>query len=107
MPHYQIILHIYHNVFGDSMRHVASLKCNPREPSKVLLEKAFRYTNNISDSWITNDVVDVASEVKKEGGCRSTSVGDIINLVEPDPINNSVWFKVAACGFEPIEEPTN
>lgn len=55
------------------------------------LDDAFRLTNHITESWTSNEGVDVMP-----GGHRSTSVGDIIE-------QEGAFFFVDRFGFEKLE----
>jgi len=54
------------------------------------LEEAFRLTNSINCPWYLNENISVSDYAK--GGCRSTSIGDIIMV-------NGRIFIVASFGF--------
>ena len=71
--------------------HVADIACGS-------LEDAFDLSNNINKAWIENDEVAKLSEtVKFAGGCRSTSVGDIIS-------HDGKLYVVAGFGFEELNK---
>jgi len=59
------------------------------------LDEAYELTNNIDGLWINNEaVVWLSAAVKAAGGCRSTSVGDVI-------VGRGT-FAVASFGFDQI-----
>lgn len=62
------------------------------------LEDAYRMTQNMEHSWVTNKyVVSYATKVEET---RSSMVGDVI--CKGDGINRE-FFKVSSCGFEKLE----
>ena len=63
------------------------------------LELAYMMTNTIHAPWVDNDAVQISAEVKERGGCRSTSMGDILQLRDTDA---KVWgrYTVAMFGFD-------
>ena len=60
---------------------------------EIALEKAFEVTNSIDEPWYFNDGIDVAEIA--ENGCRSTSVGDIIQC-------KGISYLVLASGFKEL-----
>lgn len=78
-------------------RHVATCHVPFADDPVVALEEAFRLTNNIDSSWVeTHACVEVAPPVLQEGGCRSTSIGDLMRL-------NGVMYQVRSAGFAAID----
>lgn len=76
---------------GLGYSHVGSIDTND-------LDEAYQLTNNINSSWIDGDKVDFLSDaVKAKGGCRSTSVGDILI----DNSTGKIWI-VASFGFDDL-----
>ena len=92
---------VIHTAFEDSPRTVAFVEVGERIGTEAL-EYAYRWTQNIFDSWSLkmpedgNDDVIVMGDVSKGLGLRSTSVGDQV-LVGTEK------YVVAPCGFETLE----
>lgn len=71
--------------------HVADIECGG-------LEDAHRLSNNINELWIKNEEVTSISElIRFAGGCRSTSVGDIISA-------DGKLYVVSPFGFEELNK---
>ena len=99
---------VIHTAFEDTPRTVALVEVGSREGTEAL-EYAYRWTQNIMDSWSMkmpqdgNDDVTVMAELpvsKRTGqrmGLRSTSMGDHMLL-------GNVKYEVAAVGFKQIGE---
>lgn len=100
----QVAATVYHNAFGDSMKYVASLSFDETEAFGNMLDATYNQTNSYETPWMLNESVSISTDVKRDGGCRSTSVGDRICLVEADSTVH--WFEVTGFGFDPIEDPT-
>ncbi len=66
------------------------------ESIDVWLEEAYKLTNSIDSAWYetNSSFVDVSVEALK--GCRSTSIGDIVQI-------QGVSYMVASCGFLQIK----
>ena len=62
------------------------------------LNVVYHVTQNFDDPWIKDKAVHPTAEVLAAGGCRSTSVGDIITDAE-----GGMWI-VASLGFESLTE---
>lgn len=102
--------HVYHADvpnfdYGFSPEAEASVKKFPVGYTKVAtvkadhVEDAYAATNSIHRPWIQNpDVTVVDPNIPVRGGCRSTSVGDIIS--EEDHVPMVVSF----VGFELVGE---
>jgi hypothetical protein len=58
--------------------------------------RAFELTNNITHAWTENPEVTPTDSVIERGGCRSTSVGDVIIL------SDGKILQCASCGWEHI-----
>lgn len=98
---------VIHTAFEDTPRTVALVEVGDLQGTEAL-EYAFRWTQNIHDSWSLkmeqdgNDAVTVMAELpvsKRTGermGLRSTSVGDHMLL-------GTTKYVVAAFGFEQLE----
>ena len=91
---------VIHTAFEDSPRTVAFVEVGERIGTEAL-EYAYRWTQNIFDSWSLkmpedgNDDVTVMGELVDGMGLRSTSVGDQILM-------GTKKYKVAFAGFEEI-----
>ena len=91
---------VIHTAFEDSPRTVAFIEVGKRTGNDAL-EYAYRWTQNIMDSWSLkmpedgNDDVTVMGEIVDGMGIRSTSVGDQILM-------GTKKYKVAFAGFEEI-----
>ena len=96
------IIYVFHCAFEDTSTHVATVRV---ENLTIMegLEYAFRWTQNIEDSWSMkgqldgNDAVTVEAPLhqKKDGsplGLRSTSVGDRMWI-------NGLTYQVEGSGF--------
>ena len=99
---------VIHTAFEDTPRTVALVEVGERTGTEAL-EYAYRWTQNIMDSWSLkleqdgNDDVTVMAELpvsKRTGqtmGLRSTSVGDQMLL-------GNKKYRVAGFGFKEIEQ---
>ena len=91
---------VIHTAFEDTPRTVAFVEVGERVGTEAL-EYAYRWTQNIMDSWSLkmpqdgNDDVTVMGEILDGMGIRSTSMGDQMLL-------GTTKYKVAMCGFEEI-----
>ena len=92
---------VIHTAFEDSPRTVALVQTKEGMTTNEKLEYAYRWTQNIMDSWSLkmpqdgNDDVTVMGEIVDGMGLRSTSVGDQMLV-------GTTKYKVAMCGFEKI-----
>jgi hypothetical protein len=98
---------VIHTAFEDTPRTVALVEVGEREGTDAL-EYAYRWTQNIMDSWSLkmpedgNDDVTVMAELpvsKRTGermGLRSTSVGDQMLL-------GTTKYRVANFGFKEVD----
>lgn len=91
---------VIHTAFEDSPRTVAFVEVGDRIGDQAL-EYAYRWTQNIFDSWSLkmpedgNDDVTVMGEIVDGMGIRSTSVNDQILM-------GTKKYRVAFAGFEEI-----
>jgi len=86
--------------------YVASL-CTTRDVRDTptlehVLDQAFELTNSIDAPWVQGRNPRLAVQ-PYEGGRRSTSVGDIMELVPAS--GASTWYLVAPVGFKRINPP--
>jgi len=96
---------VIHTAFEDTPRTVALVEVGELEGTQAL-EYAYRWTQNIMDSWSMkgeqdgNDAVTLMAPLHRENGrtygLRSTSMGDHLLL-------GTTKYVVAAVGFEQIE----
>ena len=94
---------VIHTAFEDKPSTVAFVEVpNDAESTIDKLEFAYRWTQNIMDSWSLkgpadgNDKVTVVGDVSDGYGLRSTSVGDQMLV-------GNVKYKVARFGFETLD----
>ena len=93
---------VIHTAFEGSPSTVAFVNVKEDMTLSEKLEYAYRWTQNIFDSWSLkmpedgNDDVTVMGDVSEGLGLRSTSVGDQV-LVGTEK------YVVAPCGFETLE----
>src|SRR5210317_31859 len=91
---------VIHTAFEETPRTVAFVDVGERTGNDAL-EYAYRWTQNILDSWSLkmpeagNDDVTVMGEIVDGMGIRSTSVGDQILM-------GTKKYKVAFAGFDEI-----
>ena len=92
---------VIHTAFEDTPRTVAFVEVGERVGTEAL-EYAYRWTQNIFDSWSLkmpedgNEDVTVMGDISSGYGLRSTSVGDQV-LVGTEK------YVVASMGFETLE----
>ena len=95
---------VIHCAFEDQPLHVATVHTEDLTTMQAL-EYAFRWTQNIEDSWSNNGELDANDNVTVEAplhkgkdgqlyGLRSTSVGDQMLVNELTYIVDSVGFKL-------------
>ena len=93
---------VIHTAFEDKPSTVAFVNVKEGMSLSEKLEYAYRWTQNIMDSWSLkmpqdgNDAVTVVGDISSGMGLRSTSVGDQI-LVGTEK------YVVAPCGFETLD----
>jgi hypothetical protein len=91
---------VYHHAFGDGGECVAVVEFEPGWrllSPQTLLDIAYRDTNTIHQAWWENFGIEMVGPAKEAGGCRSTSVGDVIVLEKDD--GSSQAYKVENFGF--------
>ena len=94
---------VIHTAFEDKPSTVAFVDVpNDAESTIDKLEFAYRWTQNIMDSWSLkgpadgNDKVTVVGDISSGYGLRSTSVGDQMLV-------GNIKYKVARFGFETLD----
>jgi hypothetical protein len=78
-------LEIFHTIFETAPRHVATLVTTL--PLNDALEAAFKGTQNVEGSWVLDGgfngvTVTPSPEVIAARGCRSTTPGDYVRVVD-------------------------
>ena len=92
---------VIHTAFEDSPRTVALVQTKEGMTLNEKLEYAYRWTQNIMDSWSLkmpqdgNDDVTVMGEIVDGMGLRSTSVGDQMLI-------GTTKYVVSPVGFEEV-----
>jgi hypothetical protein len=100
-----ISVEVFHSAFDAGFAKVAEFANNVMMGVNQELERAFRYTNSIEEGWWKNpEVTNVGPRVLKDGGARSTSVGDYMLVSYAD--GSQEWYVVAGFGFEKVEDDT-
>lgn len=100
-----ITVQVFHTAFEATARHVASLSSN--QPVELALDEAFTATQNVDSSWVTSRgqmgvSVEPTEDVLKQAGCRSTSVGDYVRVV--DERGQESYFRCCGAGWKPIAD---
>ena len=97
------MIKVYHTAFEDTATHIANVDA-PKGSIMEQLEYAYRWTQNIMDSWShpegvadKSERVEVVAPLRNGYGHRSTSVGDYCE------VDGELW-RVAGCGFERADE---
>lgn len=100
---------VIHTAFEDTPVHVATVTTPPGD-HEMSLEYAYRWTQNIMDSWSKkgpadgNDWVEVVAPLHvddngKEWGHRSTSMGDEMQIEGTTYVVSAVGFKQKEVDF--------
>jgi hypothetical protein len=102
-----ITIQIFHAAFESEPRHVATL--TSRAAVELALEEAFTATQDVDSHWVVSRgqmgvSVEPTPEVLKEGGCRSTSVGDYARVV--DEGGRESFFRCCGSGWKSITDRT-
>ena len=100
-----ITIQVFHSAFEATPRYVASRSSD--QPLELALVEAFKATQNVASSWVTSrgqmDVlVEPRDEVGAQGGCRSTSVGDYVRVVNERGAES--LFRCCDSGWKPITD---
>jgi hypothetical protein len=98
-------LEIFHTIFETAPRHVATLVTT--SPLDDALEAAFEGTQNVEGSWVLdggfNGVkVTPSPEVIAAQGCRSTSPGDYVRVVNAQ--GSESFYRCRGQNWAPILE---
>jgi hypothetical protein len=100
-----ITIQVFHAAFEETPRHVANLTSHAAV--EFALEEAFTATQNVESSWVTSRgqmgvSAEPTAEVLKQGGCRSTSVGDYARVV--DETGAESFYRCQGRGWKPITD---
>ena len=98
-------LEIFHTIFETAPRHIATLVTTL--PLDDALEAAFEGTQNVEGSWVLDGgfngvTVTPSPEVIAAQGCRSTSPGDYVRVV--DAQGSESFYRCRGQGWAPIVE---
>lgn len=94
--------HVRHHSFGASGECVAIVSFDYEISLHSALDAAYRDTNTIDQPWWNNENVEMVGRAKLAGGCRSTSVGDRIEIERDD--GTTELYSVDYIGFSRILE---
>jgi len=90
---------VFHKAFENDISHVATMKMPMNKNTDDTLEYIYKRTQNINDSWHKDSVgFDMIPTVET----RSTSCGDIIEILNQNNIKKSFLFVVMGKGFKRI-----
>jgi hypothetical protein len=93
---------VQHHSFGASGECVAIVSFDYDISLKPALDAAYVLTNTIEQAWWENASVEMVGPAKLESGCRSTSVGDRIEIERDD--GTTELYSVDYIGFSRILE---
>lgn len=93
---------VQHHSFGDSGECVAIVSFDYEISLKFALDVAYKDTNSIDYPWKYNHNVEMVGPAKLAGGCRSTSIGDRIEIEMDD--GSAELYEVSPIGFSRILE---
>ena len=94
-----IKIRIFHKAFENEIKHVATMKMPTNKNIDETLEYVFKRTQNLNEAWISENVgFNMLPTVKT----RSTSCGDIIEILNQNNIKKSFLFVVMGKGFKQI-----
>ena len=90
---------VFHKAFENDISHVATMKMPMNKNTDDVLEYIYKRTQNINDGWHKDSVgFDMIPTVET----RSTSCGDIIEILNQNNIKKSFLFVVMGKGFKRI-----
>ena len=94
-----IKIRIFHKAFENEIKHVATMKMPTNKNIDETLEYVFKRTQNLNEAWINDNIgFDMIPTVET----RSTSCGDIIEILNQNNIKKSFLFVVMGKGFKQI-----
>ena len=92
-------IRIFHKAFENEIKHVATMKMPTNKNIDEILEYVFKRTQNLNEAWINDSIgFDMIPTVET----RSTSCGDIIEILNQNNIKKSFLFVVMGKGFKQI-----
>ena len=92
-------IRIFHKAFENEIKHVATMKMPTNKNIDEILEYVFKRTQNLNEAWINDNIgFNMLPTVKT----RSTSCGDIIEILNQNNIKKSFLFVVMGKGFKQI-----
>ena len=92
-------IRIFHKAFENEIKHVATMKMPTNKNIDETLEYVFKRTQNLNEAWINDSIgFDMIPTVET----RSTSCGDIIEILNQNNIKKSFLFVVMGKGFKQI-----
>jgi hypothetical protein len=92
-------IRIFHKAFENEIKHVATMKMPTNKNIDETLEYVFKRTQNLNEAWITENV---GFNMLPTVETRSTSCGDIIEILNQNNIKKSFLFVVMGKGFKQI-----
>ena len=92
-------IRIFHKAFENEIKHVATMKMPINKNIDETLEYVFKRTQNLNEAWITENV---GFNMLPTVETRSTSCGDIIEILNQNNIKKSFLFVVMGKGFKKI-----
>jgi len=92
-------IRIFHKAFENEISHVATMKMPTNKNIDETLEYVFKRTQNLNEAWITENV---GFNMLPTVETRSTSCGDIIEILNQNNIKKSFLFVVMGKGFKRI-----
>ena len=92
-------IRIFHKAFENEISHVATMKMPTNKNIDETLEYVFKRTQNLDKAWITENV---GFNMLPTVETRSTSCGDIIEILNQNNIKKSFLFVVMGKGFKRI-----
>ena len=92
-------IRIFHKAFENEIKHVATMKMPTNKNIDETLEYVFKRTQNLNEAWISENV---GFNMLPTVETRSTSCGDIIEILNQNNIKKSFLFVVMGKGFKQI-----
>jgi hypothetical protein len=92
-------IRIFHKAFENEIKHVATMKMPTNKNIDETLEYVFKRTQNLNEAWISENV---GFNMLPTVETRSTSCGDIIEILNQNNIKKSFLFVVVGKGFKQI-----
>ena len=92
-------IRIFHKAFENEIKHVATMKMPTNKNIDETLEYVFKRTQNLNEAWINDNI---GFNMLPTVETRSTSCGDIIEILNQNNIKKSFLFVVMGKGFKQI-----